>query len=97
MDESFRYVEPWITLLREIENSSKTGPPFYALYPDISVIMELVPEYLIPKIYDFGEGLEMMEIARFSNGDVIPDGDLKVFFDEDGRIVVQGLRRVKNR
>ena len=97
VDESFRYEEPWITLLKEIENSSKTGPPFYALYPDSSVITEFVPEYLIPKIYDFGEGLEMTEIARFSNGDVIPDGDLKVFFDEDGRIVVQGLRRVKKR
>ena len=96
-DESFRCVGPWMILLKEIEDSPKTGPPFYALYPDSPVITELVPEYLIPKIHDFGEGLEMTEIARFFNTDVIPGGDLRVFFDEDGRIVVQGLRRVKNR
>ena len=95
-DESFRYKEPWITLLKEIEDSPKTGPPFHALYPDNDVIRELVPEHLIPKIHDFGEGLEMTEIARFANSDVIPNGDLNIFF-EDGWIVVQGLRRVKKR
>lgn len=97
VDESFRYEGPWVTLLKEIEDSPKTGPPFYALYPDSPIITELVPEYLIPKIHDFGEGFEMTEIARYSNSNVIPGGDLKVFFDEEGRIVVQGLHRVKKR
>ena len=62
--ETFLYKEPWISLLEEIEKSPNTGPPFHALYPDSSIISKLVPEHLIPKIYDFGESLEMMEIIR---------------------------------
>ena len=96
-DESFRYVEPWITLLKEIEEAPKAGLPFHALYPDSPIIRELVPEHLIPKIHDFGEGREMMEVARLYIGDVIPgENNLNVSFEDDW-IIVRGLRPVKKR
>ena len=96
-DESFRYEDPWKELLREIENSPNTGRSPYSLYPDSPVIKELVPEHLILKVHDFGESLEMIEIARLYKGNVIPDeNNLNVSFDGDW-IVVQGLHRVKKR
>ena len=96
-DESFRYEDPWKELLEEIEGSQNTGPPFYSLYPDSSIIRELVPEHLIPKVHDFGESVEMIEIARLYKGSVIPDeNNLNAYFDNDW-IVVQGLHRVKRR
>ena len=58
--------------------------------------MDLVPDHLISKIQDLGETREMMEIARFAIGNVIPTGELKAFF-EDEWIVVQGLIPKKNR
>ena len=95
--ETFLYKEPWISLLASIEKSEKMGPPFYALYPGDSVITELVPPHLISKVHDFGESLEMIEIARLYKGNVIPDEkNLSVSFDGDW-IVVQGLHRVKKR
>ena len=95
--ETFLYKEPWISLLESIEKSEKMGPPFYALYPGDSVITELVPPHLISKVHDFGESLEMIEIARLYKGNVIPDEkNLSVSFDGDW-IVVQGLHRVKKR
>ena len=95
--ETFLYKEPWISLLENIEKSEKMGPPFYALYPGDSVITELVPPHLISKVHDFGESLEMIEIARLYKGEVIPDkNNLSVSFDGDW-IVVQGLHRVKKR
>ena len=94
--ETFLYEEPWISLLEEIENSPNTGHPFYALYPDSPIISKLVPEYLIPKVHDLGETREMMEIARFSRGNVIPTGKLEAFF-EDEWVVVRGLVPIKKR
>ncbi|MCY4570145.1 MAG: hypothetical protein OXD49_17805 [Candidatus Poribacteria bacterium] len=95
--ETFLYKEPWISLLESIEKSEKMGPPFYALYPGDSVINELVPPHLISRVHDFGESLEMIEIARLYKGNVIPDEkNLSVSFDGDW-IVVQGLHRVKKR
>ena len=95
--ETFLYKEPWISLLESIEKSEKMGPPFYALYPGDSVITELVPPHLISRVHDFGESLEMIEIARLYKGNVIPDEkNLSVSFDGDW-IVVQGLHRVKKR
>ena len=62
--ETFLYKEPWISLLENIEKSEKMGPPFYALYSGDPVITDLVPPHLISKVHDFGESLEMIEIAR---------------------------------
>ena len=94
--ETFLYEEPWISLLEEIENSPNTGHPFHALYPDSPIISKLVPEYLIPKVHDLGETREMMEIARFSRGNVIPTGKLEAYF-EDEWVVVRGLVPIKKR
>ena len=95
-DESFRYEDPWKELLTEIETSQNTGYPLYALYPDNPVITELIPPNLISKVHDLGETREMMEIARFARGNVIPTQELEAFFEDDW-IVIRGLIPIKKR